>query len=81
MAWQPATYYNLKLETPIASNVMVMTGPQLALGELQSAGVGGITVGLSSLAVPAYLPPVGNPHVANHVYIDGTTGLWLVSTG
>lgn len=79
MAWQPATYYNLKLETPVGLNKLVMTGPQL--GQLEDAGIGGITVGLSSLSVPAFLPPVGNPHVANHVYIDGTTGLWLVSTG
>jgi len=78
MAWQPATYYNLKLETPVGLNTLLMTGPQL--GQVQSAGIGGLT-GSSTPTVPVYLPPIGNPHVANHVYIDGTSGLWLVSTG
>lgn len=78
MAWQPATYYNLKLESPIALNSLVQTGPQL--GQFQSAGIGGIT-GATALTVPTYLPTVGNPHVVNRVYIDPATGLWFVSTG
>lgn len=77
MAWQPAAIYEFAQVTPVTVGNMISTGPQL--GQLQDAGFGGPTGG--TVAVQFYLPPVGDPHVANDVYIRAADGRWRVSTG
>ena len=80
MAWEPPELQNLKLQYPFTIGNLITSGPQV--GQLQDSQIGGFT-GSTQLTAGQQLalPPLGNPHIANHVYIDPVSLLWLVSTG
>jgi len=61
----------------VAGNLM-KAGPNL--GEVVDSGIVAGFTGATTTTATVTFPPIGNPHVANAVYITDA-GVWMVSTG